>query len=179
MKAMLAIIVVGLLGISVYTVFYIRTVTHNPAEWHLDPRTALPSDTPNSYRLIKLDLTEFPVDLAAPTYTVNAATLSEAFDRFVMGQPRVERIAGSTEEAWITYVQRTEGLQFPDYISVQFYDYGDTGTSTIAIYSRSRFGHGDMGVNEARVKSWLRSISSFEQDPKEAEAAAAAAAAQE
>lgn len=165
MRVMLAIVFIGIVAISLYTVFYIRTVGHDPQVWHLDPRSAPQSESPNSFRLVQSSLTDLPVDLEAPTYAVNAATLSEAFDRYVMGQPRVERVAGSTEEAFITYVQRTEGLQFPDYISVQFYDFGDTGTSTIAIYSRSRFGYADMGVNEARVKAWLKSIASFEQDP--------------
>ena len=77
----------------------------------------------------------------------------------------LRRLAGSAEEGWITYVQKTETLQAPDYVSVRFYDLdGDNlGKATIAVYSRSRFGHGDMGVNEARVKAWLTSISSFEE----------------
>ncbi len=165
MRVMLLVILFGVLGITAYTVFFIRSVAHDPQVWHVDPRNVEDSDTPNDFRLIKSDLTEFRVHMEAPTYAVNAATLSEAFDRFVMGQPRVERVAGSTQAGWVTYVQRSETLAFPDYISVQFYDYGDTGTSTIAIYSRSRFGHSDMGVNEARVKRWVASIASFEQDP--------------
>ena len=35
--------------------------------------------------------------------------------------------------------------------------------ATIAVYSRSRFGYGDMGVNEARVRAWLQALSSFEE----------------
>lgn len=167
MRVMLLIIVFGVLGVTAYTVFYIRSVTHDPAVWHVDPRFAEPSETPNDFRVIRPDLTEFRVDMEAPTYAVNAATLSAAFDQFVREQPRVETVAGSTAAGWVTYVQRTETLAFPDYISVQFYDLGDTGTSTIAIYSRSRFGYSDMGVNEARVKRWIQSIASFEQDPED------------
>ncbi|MHA3913406.1 DUF1499 domain-containing protein [Halovulum sp. GXIMD14793] len=161
---MLLIIVFGILGMSAYTVFFIRSVAHDPEVWHVDPRDAPNSETPNDFRLIQSNLTKFRVDMEAPTYAVDAATLSQAFDRFVMGQPRVERVAGSTQAGWVTYVQRSEYLQFPDYISVQFYNLGDTGTSTIAIYSRSRFGYSDMGVNKARVERWVKSIESFVQD---------------
>ncbi|MEM8658571.1 MAG: hypothetical protein AAGF22_10800, partial [Pseudomonadota bacterium] len=59
---------------------------------------------------------------------------------FVVGQPRVERVAGTPEEGWLTYVQRTPQLQLPDYVSARFYNLEDTGQSTLAIYSRSRFG---------------------------------------
>lgn len=165
MRIMLAIIILGILGVTAYGVFAVKNVVHDPAVWHVDPRYVASSETPNSFRVAKQVLTEFPVDIEAETYSVDAATLSEAFDRFVMEQPRVDRIAGSLDEAWVTYVQISESLSFPDYISVQFYDYGDTQTSTIAIYSRSRFGHSDMGVNKARVESWLSSIVSFIQEP--------------
>lgn len=164
MRTMLIIIFLGILAVTAYGVFHVRTVSHDPAVWHVDPRTVPPSDTPNSYRVARKDLTEFPVDIEPPVYELTAEKLAEAFDAFVMGQPRVERVAGSVQEGWLTYVQRTEALRFPDYITVQFYDLGDTGTSTLAIYSRSRFGHGDMGVNAARVTSWLSAIESFAQE---------------
>ena len=92
---------------------------------------------------------------------MSAAALAEAFDTFVMEQPRVERVAGTVDAGHITYVQRTEALGMPDYITVQFFDLGDTTTSPLALYTRSRFGYSDMGVNEARARSWLKSIESF------------------
>ena len=52
----------------------------------------------------------------------NLATQQLAFDEFVMGQPRVERVAGTPQEGFVTYVQRTPQLQVPDYISVRFFD---------------------------------------------------------
>ncbi len=163
MKVMAVIIVIGILAITGWGVFYIRTIDHDPNVWHVDPRTVPPSDTPNSYRVALPGITEMPIDLEAPIYSVPASSLAQAFDDFVMGQPRVERIAGSVEAGWVTYVQRTESFQFPDYITVQFFDLGETSTSTLVLYTRSRFGHSDMGVNEARAKAWLKSIESFAQ----------------
>ena len=163
MRTMFIIIVLGLLGLTGWAMYSIRTVTHDPAIWHVDPLTATPSQYPNYYRVARSDLTEWPVQQEAEIYAANAATVAAAFDAFVVAQPRVDRVAGTVEEGWLTYVQRTESFQFPDYISVRFYDIDDTGKSTLAIYSRSRFGQGDMGVNEARVKSWLTSIDSFKE----------------
>jgi len=164
MRSMFVILILGLLMIAGYGVYAIRTVPSDPAVWHVDPLTAPVSETPNSYRVAPEGLSDQPIDMVAPIYAIDAATLAAAFDAFVMGQPRVERLAGTVEEGWITYIQRTEQLRFPDYISVRFYDLEDSGLATLALYSRSRFGYSDMGVNAARVQSWLTSIQSFENE---------------
>ena len=165
MKWMFLFVVLMTAAIGGYAVYSIRTAQHDPSVWHLDPLEALPTGKENSYRVAPSGLTEYTIDQVSPIYAANAATLAKAFDDFVMGQPRVTRLDGSAEAGWITYVQKTETLQAPDYISVRFYDLDgeNLGKATIAVYSRSRFGHGDMGVNEARVKAWLTSISSFEE----------------
>jgi uncharacterized protein (DUF1499 family) len=35
---------------------------------------------------------------------------------------------------------------------------GDGDGSTIAIYSRSRFGYSDLGVNQRRVEEWMTAL---------------------
>ncbi|MEM9228808.1 MAG: DUF1499 domain-containing protein [Pseudomonadota bacterium] len=175
---MFLIILLGILALGGYLAYTVQTVTHDPAVWHVDPLEVPPSDTPNSFRIAIPEFTEHPVDLQAPIYAVDAITLSRAFDTFVIGQPRVERVAGTPEEGWLTYVQRTPQLQLPDYISARFYNLEDTGQSTLAIYSRSRFGYGDLGVNGARVRAWLGAIDSFV-DEEATEAARAASEAAE
>lgn len=170
MRIMLAIIILVVLGGLGFLAYTVRTATHDPAVWHVDPRTVPPSETPNDYRIAIQALAEYPVDMAAPIYDIDAATLALAFDDFVMRQPRVERVAGSPEEGWVTYVQRTPQLLVPDYISVRFFDLEgeNVGRSTLAIYSRSRYGYGDMGVNEKRAKAWLAALDSFVYDPSTA-----------
>lgn len=170
---MLVIIIIGVLGLAAYLVYTVRTASHDPAVWHVDPLEVPQSPTPNAFRVALPDFTQQPIALIAPIYASDAATLAIAFDSFVIGQPRVERVAGTAQEGWLTYVQRTPQLQFPDYISVRFYDLGDTEKSTVAIYSRSRYGYGDQGVNEARVRAWLTSLDTF----VDADASAAALAA--
>jgi uncharacterized protein (DUF1499 family) len=40
---------------------------------------------------------------------------------------------------------------------VRFFD-RPGGRSTLALYSRSQLGHGDMGVNRARIERWLAKL---------------------
>jgi uncharacterized protein (DUF1499 family) len=83
-----------------------------------------------------------------------AADLAAAFDRIALSAPRTTRLAGSPGDLWTTYVQRSRLWRFPDYISVRAIDLGD-GMSALAIYSRSRYGASDLGVNRARVEEWM------------------------
>ena len=144
--------------------FYVRAVTahHDPAEWHIDPLTVELPSSPNTYYVAPQSMVESQVALEAPVYTAPAAIMAKAFNDFVITQPNTILLAGSVDELWMTYVQRTPTLKMPDYITVKFIDLED-GKSTIALYSRSRFGYGDMGVNKARAELWLQSISSFEE----------------
>jgi len=138
----------------------IVTAAHDPAEWHVDPLTVAASDTPNDYRIALRSLTEERVDTEPPIYAERPLVLAQAFDQFAFSQRDTNRIAGLPPELMMTYVQYTETLKMPDYLTVKFIDLGD-GTSTVAIYSRSRFGYGDMGMNERRAQSWIRSLDGF------------------
>jgi uncharacterized protein (DUF1499 family) len=72
----------------------------------------------------------------------------------IASEPRVS--VAEANEATLTdrYVQRSERLGFPDTIVVRFLDRME-GRSTLALYSRSRLGKGDFGVNRARIVRWL------------------------
>lgn len=151
-------IIVALGGVYVR----VATVGHDPAEWHVDPFTVQRPISPNTYYVAPQTMVQADVDREAPTYSVSADVMASAFEQYVLTQPDVTLLAGSAGEKWLTFVQRTPTLRVPDYITVKFVDYDDGG-STLAIYSRSRFGYGDMGVNKARVGLWLQSLASFEE----------------
>lgn len=185
MKILASIILVAILLVAGLTAYKIRTSTHDPAVWHVDPLTAEAAVTPNHFRVAPEGMTEQAIDLVAPIYTGDITEIAQAFDTFVINQTLVERIAGTPEDLWMTYVQRTPTLRFPDYISVRFIPLSEPapvepaatttdpaadpaatppaapGQVTVAIFSRSRFGNGDMGVNAARVNSWLKSLDAF------------------
>lgn len=134
-----------------------NNVEENPDEWHVDPLTAPSTGKQNWSRRVPADA---PVerdpkrDRPAPTFDVSAAELGAAFDAVARGDERVEVLAGSVADGHVTYVQRSNFFRFPDYVSVRFVDEPGTG-STLAIYSRARFGQKDFDVNEKRITRWL------------------------
>ena len=93
-------------------------------------------------------------DLTPPVYAVSAPALRAAFASMIAGEPRVLRVAADDAALTDRYIQRTRWLGFPDTIVVRFLE-GPDGTSTLALYSRSKFGEGDLGVNRARIERWL------------------------
>jgi len=159
----MAIFLIFLTMVAAGGLFYhVSTVDHDAAVWHVDPLTVPQSVQPHSFRMAPPALTEEFVDVSSPVYSVNPTLMAKAFDDYVLNQSKTARIAGSPEEGWMTYVQRSPRLNLPDYISVKFIDLNG-GKSTIAIYSQSRFGYDDLGVNETRVLAWVSTLQSFEQ----------------
>jgi len=161
MKLVLMFLVIGVVLLGYLGIFMISTAPHEPDVWHVDPLIVESSETPNSYRMAPEGLTEKRIDIISPIYSENALTIAQAFDEFALRQRSTVRIAGFPAELMMTYVQRTERLKFPDYISIKFIDLGDN-TSTIAVYSRSRYGYADQGVNKARVDRWVKTLETFE-----------------
>lgn len=146
-----ALRVAGILLVTVSIAgLWIRGVDHDPALWHADPTAAERTGAPNDALAAPGDTTR-----AAPDTVLVSAPSDPlaAFDRVARGSPRVEVVAGSVEEGHITYVQRSAILGFPDYVSAKRVE-AATGAS-IAVWSRSRFGHSDLGVNAARLADWL------------------------
>ena len=153
-------------GVTLFagTIAYVRSLSHDVAQWHVDPQTAPDPSTPNWYRVMPGG------ENAAPVFDVTSAELSAAFDRVVSEQPRVELLqddrlpntTGGDRPAQligpVTWVQRSALFGFPDYISVAFLPVGDGQQSTLAIFSRARLGQSDLGVNDKRVTAWLAAL---------------------
>ena len=138
----------AILFIAVFAVALIvpRVMGDDPARWHADPRNVEPPDTPNSYLVADHDAVTLPM---SPD-----EALSE-IDSIAMAQARVTRLA-KTDDGRVTYIQRSAVFAFPDYISVSVEP--DESGSRISIYSRSRYGHSDLGVNKARIEHWLSKL---------------------
>ncbi len=113
-------------------VIYVRTAGHDPERWHVDPTSALEVQERNQFRGSKVfyDLPD-----------VIATRLAEALGGDVL--------AGDFSDGFVTVVARTPFVGYPDYISARI---DGTGEGTfVTLYSRSRFGHSDLGANKARV----------------------------
>lgn len=146
--------------LAVVSVGYVRVAPSDPAQWHVDPQLAPDEAQPNAWRVGPT--ADAGVDAVSPVYAVPAGELARALDEVALSEPRTERLAGRPEDLWTTYVQRSEWMRFPDYISVRALDLeGDR--STLSIFSRARFGREDMGVNRARVERWLDALEPLEE----------------
>lgn len=126
-------------------VLWVRFSRDDTIRWHLDPLVTVLSGKPNQFLLEAKN---------APVFDVKAKVLAETFDKVALARPNVRLLAGSIDDLWLTYVQRSALMRYPDYISVRFLDRPD-GTATLAVFSRSRFGYSDLGVNQKRVNAWV------------------------
>jgi len=128
---------------------YIRLAPSDAARWHVDPLAARKPKTPNAFLLLPGDPKGAP-----PEYALDAGALAAAFDAFARAQPRVRRLAQSEDGLLATYVIRTKWIGYPDYLSIRFIPL-DGGRSTLAAFSRARFGRSDLGLNRRRLLGWL------------------------
>lgn len=161
MKLVFLAVVLGIVLLGYATYFMVSTVRHDPQEWHVDPLTVIHCATPNCFRMAPEAATAEPIDAFAPVYGKRALEMARAFHEFALTQRATQHVAGVADGLHLTYVQRSHRLKLPDYVSVTFIDLPDD-RSTVAVYSRSRFGYGDLGVNAARVRQWMSGLASFE-----------------
>ena len=113
--------------------------------------------TPNDALACPPGICQVQSDVTPPIYAVTAADLRAAFAKAISAEPRLTAVA--TDDATMTgrYIQRSALMRYPDTIVVRFFDLPEA-RSTIALYSRSQLGHGDMGVNRARIERWLAKL---------------------
>ena len=97
------------------------------------------------------------IDIAVPVFPLPVDDLRLAFARVLAREARITLIASDETIPSERYVQRTEALGFPDTIDVRYYLLAN-GHSTLALYSRSKFGLVDFGVNRSRLLRWLGTL---------------------
>jgi len=142
---------VGTAGLAVWA----RIAPETPAEWHVDPMAVERPSSPNT-ALVAPEGAASRVDRAAPVFDAPPERLMQAFAEVAASRPRTELIAGSLEDLHATWRARSAIMGWPDYVTVRALAAEDG--STLAIYSRSRFGESDFGVNAARVSAWLEAV---------------------
>ena len=97
-------------------------------------------------------------DREPKTYDMTAAELSARLMRIVLAEPATGVLHCAPPcEGFLRFVQYSRIMRFPDTIDVEILPVGDD-KSTLAIYSRSLVGHGDLGVNRARIERWLAAL---------------------
>ena len=141
MKIVFFLIVIAMAAL----VAYIRLAPSDPERWHiaLNPR---PADIATPSAQMVLLRGGAYIDLP------NAGGVLERLDALVMATPRTLLLAGSVAEGRITWITRSALWGFPDYTTAE------VGPQGLTIYSRQRFGGGDMGVNAARLAGWIAAL---------------------
>jgi uncharacterized protein (DUF1499 family) len=114
---------------------------------------------PNDALACPVDFCVARADLSTTVYAMPAAELRTAFAKVIASEPKVTIVETNDAEMTDRYIQRSAIFGFPDTIVVQFLDRPGS-QSTLALYSRSRFGESDFGVNRARLERWLEKLAS-------------------
>jgi uncharacterized protein (DUF1499 family) len=113
--------------------------------------------TPNDSLACPADFCKARTDFTTRLYPVTASELRLAFAKVIASEPRVAVADVNETKLTDRYIQRSEHLGFHDTIVVRFLDHPN-GRSTLALYSRSQLGKGDLGVNRARIERWLAKL---------------------
>ena len=99
-----------------------------------------------------------PPDVVTPVYDVAPATLYAAVRTVASQQKRVFPLVAYDDRLQAHFVARSALLGFPDLIAVQVLPAATPGQALLVIYSRSVYGHSDLGVNRKRVDAWLAAL---------------------
>lgn len=91
---------------------------------------------------------------ASPAFPIDAGRLAELWREMLGSESRVLMLSSQPQERRYVLIQRSALFGFPDVITVEFVPL-DPDRSSLAIYSRARYGKLDFGVNRVRAERWL------------------------
>jgi uncharacterized protein (DUF1499 family) len=114
--------------------------------------------SPNQYLVCPRELCRAQPHAESPRFEVSVEQLRAAWLRVVQQQPRVTPLSSDPHEQQYEYRALTPVIHFPDAVTVRLLSV-TADTSTLAIYSRSHYGYGDLGENRRRVRGWLEQLS--------------------
>jgi uncharacterized protein (DUF1499 family) len=92
-------------------------------------------------------------DLASPVFEMPWDQLREYWKEMIAGSPAI-LVVSAFEHRRAVYIQHSRIFRFPDIITVELVALAPE-RSSVAIYSRSRYGRYDFAKNRKRVERWL------------------------
>jgi hypothetical protein len=93
-------------------------------------------------------------DMASPALPVGVDRLQALWQQLLRDQRGIVTVLDEPDRHRVVLVQHSAVLGFPDVITVEFVPLGPE-QSSIALYSRARYGKLDFGVNRKRVERWI------------------------
>lgn len=151
------IVIAGLIGVAALAgagLAYVRLAPSDPAVWHVDPLTTARTGKPNDVLAAPADAPG--AEIETPPQPQEPAALIAALDA-IAAEAGAVRLDDRSDPARATWVVRSAWVGYPDYVSARAW-VGPDGATRFALYSRSRFGHSDLGVNRQRVEAWLAAL---------------------
>ena len=124
----------------------------------IDFQTLKRRATPNDALACPLDLcVHARPDIVPPTYPVSGERLRSMVAAAASADPDTQPLPAARGKNHARYLARSGVLRFPDPIDVVVIERG-ANQPRLALYSRGQLGHGDLGVNRARIARWLARI---------------------
>lgn len=100
--------------------------------------------------------------IASPVFEMPWDRLRDYWMEMISGQPRIIRVIGDFGPRRYVYIQHSPIFRFPDIVTVELIPLGPN-RSSIALYSRSRYGEYDFAKNRKRVERWLFTLQKMAQ----------------
>ena len=123
----------------------------------IDFATLARAGTPNDALACPAGFCPAQPDFITGPVLLPADALSAKVREILAREPRTELLARDVAGLKLVFVQRSRIFRFPDTVNITIIPLGDAAAG-LAIYSRSNYGHGDFGVNLARVTDWLAKL---------------------
>jgi hypothetical protein len=92
--------------------------------------------------------------ITSPEFNMPWDRLRDYWIEMISGEKRIVRAVADGGPRQYAYIQHSPVFRFPDIITVEFVPLGPN-RSSVALYSRSRYGEYDFAKNRKRVERWL------------------------
>ncbi len=117
--------------------------------------------SPNTCLVAPQELTSRArVDKPSPDFAVSPETLFARVEAYVSAQKNTRDLTADSTQLALNYVSVTSLMRFKDDVDVRVLRVpGQPDAARIAMYSRSRVGHSDLGANARRVDKLIAAIS--------------------
>jgi Protein of unknown function (DUF1499) len=92
--------------------------------------------------------------VASPVFDMPWDRLRDYWTELISGETRIVRAVADFGPRRYIYIQHSRVFRFPDIVTAELVPLG-ANRSSIALYSRSRYGEYDFAKNRKRVERWL------------------------
>jgi uncharacterized protein (DUF1499 family) len=150
----MTILLIGIVVLAAIAVVAVRFLVQGAETAAVDFRTLERHTAPNDALACPAGACTAKVDLTTQPVALSADALAGKVVQLAGDEPRTVIVSRDDARHHFVLVQRSLVFAFPDTIDIEIQPV-DAGHATLALYSRSKYGRGDLGVNRARVKRWL------------------------